>query len=100
MALRPGMDLRHTDVVKSVDRTSTLPVAGSGGDARGASGASDATFAACPGVAAPGHVPAGDERTAATHRSDLPDIPAVPVSGTAGAVTYLGSERGTRARIA
>ena len=94
------MDLRHTDVVKSVDRTSTLPVAGSGGDARGASGASDAIFAAGPGVAAPGHVPAGDERTAATHRSDLSDIPAVPVSGTAGAVTYLGSERGTRARIA
>jgi predicted ArsR family transcriptional regulator len=28
------------------------------------------------------------------------DIPAVPASGTAGAVTYLGSERGTRARIA
>jgi DNA-binding transcriptional ArsR family regulator len=26
--------------------------------------------------------------------------PAVPVSGTAGAVTTLGSERGTRARIA
>ena len=26
--------------------------------------------------------------------------PAVPASGTAGAVTYLGSERGTRARIA
>jgi len=27
-------------------------------------------------------------------------VPAVPASGTAGAVTYLGSERGTRARIA
>ena len=44
---------------------------------RGASGASDA----CTGAV-------------------LPDIPAVPASGTAGAVTYLGSERGTRARIA
>jgi predicted ArsR family transcriptional regulator len=31
---------------------------------------------------------------------DLSGIPAVPASGTAGAVTYLGSERGTRARIA
>ena len=30
----------------------------------------------------------------------VPDILAVPASGTAGAVTYLGSERGTRARIA
>ena len=29
-----------------------------------------------------------------------PPKPAVPASGTAGAVTYLGSERGTRARIA
>jgi predicted ArsR family transcriptional regulator len=48
----------------------------------------------------PGHVPAGDERAGATHRSDLSDIPAVPASGMAGAVTYLGFERGTRARIA
>jgi predicted ArsR family transcriptional regulator len=30
----------------------------------------------------------------------VPDIPAVPASGTAGAVSYLGSEHGTRARIA
>jgi predicted ArsR family transcriptional regulator len=67
--------------VKSVDRTSTLPIAGSGGDARDASGASDAC-------------------TAAARASGLSDIPAVPASGTAGAVTYLGSERGTRARIA
>jgi predicted ArsR family transcriptional regulator len=29
-----------------------------------------------------------------------PSVPAVPASGTAGAVTQLGSERGTRARIA
>ena len=28
------------------------------------------------------------------------DVRAVPASGTAGAVTSLGSERGTRARIA
>jgi predicted ArsR family transcriptional regulator len=68
------MDLRHTDVVESVDRTGTLPITGSGSDVRGASAASDA----CTGA----------------------DIPAVPASGTAGAVTYLGSERGTRARIA
>ncbi len=54
---------------------------GSGGDARGASGASDA-------------------RTGAARGSDLLDIAAVPASGMAGAVTYLGSERGTRARIA
>src|SRR6516164_11853092 len=68
IALRPGIHLRHTDVVKSVDRTGTLPAAKHGGDACGASGASD--------------------------------VRAVPVSGTAGAVTSLGSERGTRARIA
>jgi len=83
------MDLRHTDVVKSVDRTGTLPVAGSGGDARGASGVSDA----CAGAARGGGL------------SDLASLattpkPAVPASGTAGAVTYLGSERGTRAQIA
>src|SRR6516164_4665159 len=65
ITLRPGIDLRHTDVVKSVDRTDTLPAAKHGGDARGAS-----------------------------------DVSAVPMSGTAGAVTSLGSERGTRARIA
>ena len=76
-----GHELRHTDVVKSVGRTSTLPVAGSGGNARGASDASDAC-------------------TGAARATGLPDIPAVPASGTAGAVTYLGSERGTRARIA
>src|SRR5215471_3999199 len=68
IALRPGIYLRHTDVVKSVDRTSTLPHAKHGGDARGA--------------------------------SDASDVRAVPVSGIAGAVTTLGSERGTRARIA
>ncbi len=56
-------------------------MAGSGGNARGASGASDAC-------------------TGADRATGLPDIPAVPASGTAGAVTYLGSERGTRARIA
>jgi predicted ArsR family transcriptional regulator len=67
--------------VKSVEETGTLPVASRVGNARGASGASDA----CTGAA----------RTAG-----LPDIPSVPASGTAGAVTYLGSERGTRARIA
>src|SRR5690349_4285446 len=65
IVLRPGIYLRHTDVVKSVDRTSTLPAAKHGGDAR-----------------------------------DTCDVRAVPVSGTAGAVTSLGSERGTRARIA
>src|SRR5215470_1113786 len=65
IALRPGIYLRHTDVVKSVDRTGTLPDAKHGGDAR-----------------------------------DTCDVRAVPVSGTAGAVTSLGSERGTRARIA
>jgi len=64
-----------------VERTRTLPITGSGGDARGASGASDAC-------------------TGAARGSGLSDIPAVPASGTAGAVTYLGSERGTRARIA
>jgi len=58
-----------------------LPVAGSGGDARGASGACDA-------------------QTRAAQAHDVPGIRAVPASGTAGAVTYLGSERGTRARIA
>ena len=85
------MDLRHTDVVESVDRTGTLPVTGSGGDARGASGASDA----CAGAARGGGLPeiAGPGPAA-------PPKPAVPASGTAGAVTYLGSERGTRARIA
>src|SRR3984957_678862 len=83
------MDLRHTDVVKSVDRTGTLPVAGSGGDARGASGLSDA----CAGAARGGGL--ADLASLAT----LPK-PAVPASGTAGAVTYLGSERGTRAQIA
>jgi predicted ArsR family transcriptional regulator len=67
--------------VKSVGRTGTLPVAGSGGDARGASGVSGAC-------------------TGAARGSGLPGVPAVPASGTAGAVTYLGSERGTRARIA
>jgi predicted ArsR family transcriptional regulator len=67
--------------VKSVDRTSTLPVAGSSGYARGAGDASDA-------------------RAGAARARELPDLPAVPASGTAGAVTYLGSERGTRARIA
>ena len=56
-------------------------MAGSGGNARGASGASDAC-------------------TGADRATGLPDIRAVPASGTAGAVTYLGSERGTRARIA
>src|SRR5262252_4179072 len=65
IALRPGIYLRHTDVVKSVDRTGTLPTAKHGGDAR-----------------------------------DTCDVRAVPVSGTAGAVTSLGSERGTRGRIA
>jgi len=62
--------------VKSVDRTGTLPIGGSASDARGVSGAGDACG------------------------SSLSDIPAVPASGTAGALTYLGSERGTRARIA
>jgi predicted ArsR family transcriptional regulator len=68
IALRPGIYLRHTDVVKSVDRTGVLPAGKHGGDARG--------------------------------DSDASDVRAVPVSGTAGAVTSLGSERGTRARIA
>ena len=67
--------------MKSVEGTSTLPIAGSGGNARGASDASDAC-------------------TGADRATGLLDIPAVPASGTAGAVTYLGSERGTRARIA
>jgi predicted ArsR family transcriptional regulator len=64
-----------------MDRTSTLPGTGSGGNARGAGDA-------------------GDARADAARVRDLPDLPAVPASGTAGAVTYLGSERGTRARIA
>src|SRR6516225_1224682 len=84
IALRPGIYLRHTDVVKSVDRRGTLPVAGSGGDARGASDASAA-------VRAPAD--------AAVSACNADDVRAVPVSGTAGAVTTLGSERGTRARI-
>src|SRR5690348_13976116 len=121
MALRPGIDLRHTDVVKSVDRTSTLPIAGSGGDARGASGASGACTGAArgsdlPGSASPGPaiprsaspgpaIPRSASPGPATPRPASPDPatpprPAVPASGTAGAVTYLGSERGTRARIA
>jgi predicted ArsR family transcriptional regulator len=83
------MDLRHTDVVKSVDRTGTLPVAGSGGDARGASGVSDA----CAGAARGGGL-------SYLASPATPPKPAVPASGTAGAVTYLGSERGTRAQIA
>src|SRR5579863_8784000 len=94
MALQPGIDLRHTDVVKSVDKIRTRPVTGSGSDARGASGAS---AAAGPATGVPAPVTAG----AAAHlgMADT-DIPAVPASGTVGAVTYLGSERGTRARIA
>jgi predicted ArsR family transcriptional regulator len=66
-------------------------VTGSGSDARGASGAS---AAAGPAVGVPAPL------TAAATGQDIPDIPAIPASGTAGAVTYLGSERGTRARIA
>jgi predicted ArsR family transcriptional regulator len=66
-------------------------VTGSGSDARGASGAS---AAAGPVAGVPAPV------TAAAASQCVPDIPAVPASGTAGAVTYLGSERGTRARIA
>jgi len=96
--------------------TGTLPVAGSGGNARGAS---DASAAVAPAAGAPavardardGTAPAGasggrgtsavSTGTASSPRSgQLPDIPAVPPSGTAGAVTHLGSERGTRARIA
>src|SRR5215471_20688992 len=101
MALRPGIDLRHTDVVKSVDRTGTLPIAGSGGDARGASGASGA----CTGAARGSDLLGSASPDPATPRSAsldpaTPPRPAVPASGTAGAVTYLGSERGTRARIA
>ena len=96
--------------------TGTLPVAGSGGNARGASDASAAVAAAAgaPAVARgarDGTAPAGasggrgtsavSTGTASSPGSgDLPDIPAVPASGTAGAVTHLGSERGTRARIA
>ena len=105
------MDLRHTDVVKSVDRTGTLPVAGSGGDARGASGVSDACTGAArgglPEIAGPGPATppkAGPPGPATPPKagpgSAAPSKPAVPASGTAGAVTYLGSERGTRARIA
>jgi len=96
--------------------TGTLPVAGSGGNGRGASDASAAVAAAAgaPAVARgarDGTAPAGasggrgtsavSTGTASSPGSgDLPDIPAVPASGTAGAVTHLGSERGTRARIA
>jgi predicted ArsR family transcriptional regulator len=65
IALRPGIYLGHTDVVKSVDRTDALPAGKHGGDARDAS-----------------------------------DVRAVSLSGAAGAVASLGSERGTRARIA
>jgi predicted ArsR family transcriptional regulator len=75
-----------------VDRIDALPVAGSSSDARGASGARGAHAAARPAAGAPGR--------AAGRAGDLSSIPAVPASGTAGAVTYLGSERGTRARIA
>jgi predicted ArsR family transcriptional regulator len=63
--------------VKSVDTTGELPVAKHGSAARDASDA-----------------------RAAVRAAGVPDILAVPASGTAGAVTYLGSERGTRARIA
>src|SRR5262252_4715233 len=74
IALRPGIYLRHTDVVKSVDRTGTLPVVERGSDARGARDASDASAA----VRAPADpaVPA----------CDAGDVRAVPASGTAGAV--------------
>src|SRR6516165_9964688 len=89
IALRPGIDLRHTDVVKSVDRTGTLPVAKRGGDARDASGAS--------GVSAAMPAAGSDVRAMSAAGSD---VRAVPASGTVGAVTSLGSERGTRARIA
>jgi len=53
-------------------------------------GASDGrgTSAACDGT------------SGGPHRRELLGAPAVPASGTAAAVTYLGSERGTRARIA
>ena len=62
-------------------------------DARGGTapaGASDGrgTSAACDGT------------SGGPHRRELLGAPAVPASGTAAAVTYLGSERGTRARIA
>jgi predicted ArsR family transcriptional regulator len=85
--------------VKSVDRTRTLPIAGSGGDARGASGASDV----CTGAARGSDLPDRADPARATPPKTgpaTPPKPAVPASGTAGAVTYLGSERGTRARIA
>jgi predicted ArsR family transcriptional regulator len=87
--------------VKSVDRTSTLPIAGSGGDARGAGGASDACTGAGRGSGLPDGVsPDRVNPDPATPPKATPPKPAVPASGTAGAVTYLGSERGTRARIA
>jgi predicted ArsR family transcriptional regulator len=66
-------------------------MAGSGGDACGASGVSDACTGAARGSGLPGSAGLGPTTT---------PKPAVPASGTAGAVTYLGSERGTRARIA
>ena len=87
--------------MKSVDRTGTLPVAGSGGDARGASGASDACTGAARGSDSASPYPATPRSASLDPATPpRPDIPAVPASGTAGAVTYLGSERGTRARIA
>jgi predicted ArsR family transcriptional regulator len=131
--------------VKSVDRISTLPVAGGRGNARGVSGASGASAAGDPAVGVPaglrgtagaatwstmgtsGGCDSSDQRVSSDRCETSDDreisddrassdsgatsyagsagnagigIPAVPASGTAGAVTYLGSERGTRARIA
>src|SRR5262249_17817721 len=95
--------LRHTDVVKSVDRASTLSAAHRGGDARGASGAGDAsavTRVAADAIAAVGDASDSRDVRVPADGSGASDVRAVPVSGTAGAVTSLGSERGTRARIA
>ena len=74
---------------------------GSGGGARGASGASDACTGAARGSDSASPYPATPRSASLDPATPpRPDIPAVPASGTAGAVTYLGSERGTRARIA
>jgi predicted ArsR family transcriptional regulator len=75
MCLRPGIDLRHTDVVKSV----------------GKKGTATATSRVA-GVSLP-------SRYADASTSE-PIRPGVPTNTSTPTVAHLGSERGTRARIA
>jgi predicted ArsR family transcriptional regulator len=102
MALRPGIYLRHTDVVKSVNRTRPASVAG------GTTGA--AAGASLPVTSAPGGADGASLVTSTNISTTEPDIcissePAgTPAAGSApvaaGTAAPLGSERGTRARIA